>query len=1025
VPNASTTEQISSADTTGAAIPLAYGYVWATGKRAAYYQLQNTGDSDLDFTRVGLWLLGHGEWDGCDELWINDNLIWTSELGDTSQFHFHRGADAVIGSGLLPTSQGPDQGVDIFCRYLPSGINLLCYNRIAYYAICRKQEIQFPVGNPPTQSDPSQWTDIAPVGLWRAQRTRIFDSLGNAAGYAWNTNPAWHFVDVLLRRKIKPDFNIDLVNGPDPLTAAEQARFNWESIFESAQYFDQLLANGRRRFCGNYAFTSQTTLNAVLEQILLCCRSSMQEYAGQIYLICDQPRPSVFIFSRQHSISLEPNDNALHTSANRFVAPFRDILLPQAAQIASINNWVVTTQLPHPFNTADYILIGGTNTVYDGQWVVQSVPAATTTTTDGITTVSDIYTLTLTPKGTNYPPVIGAGGSIGLIYSRFKERSPEFQHKRNQLTRGAVGLNIPRVREKIKQQYDLASSTWDQVSRIVQYERDRLLGPDAIPYVPARAIVLKAPFFCRDVNGALLPGVRPADRVTIDNTASYPYAGDYEVIDATPTPCAVESESGLVLKASAASGEIELTLATYGEGYFYDSSDDTQAGWLTVPGSDPESTAGGGGGVSGAGYTPVALTNGAQLIFKSGALPSGSYIQLPALGINPSCFMGWASPQGTLGGSAMHTIVLCSANTNGQLTLQYTDDGGIPIYSDLDNNFRTGPVETWGGDTNYMALAWRGAGITTVPSGEMNWLPVTLAGGENVVFGQGILNDGDTVVLPAGFTADKCLAIAFPYAGVASSYPAQGVGAWMDGLTAHLQFGLMPEYDSAIGGNATQRPAFATWAGQVTVLVFAWQNNSGNVTTTPIVSCAGNGTWALCKLSDGTAFGVGVARVTNGQPFPMPAISGLGASLQAITSPRSWACPNGNWAAMGVGACYLDANNNVVMTWADMAGDTWPGDATVFGVFCDTPIAVAVTPTVANIAPGATVQFSVVVAGTTNQAVTWSVDGIAGGNAGVGTISPTGLYTAPGAAGAHSITATSSVNPTLPVTSAGAVVTVT
>ena len=43
----------------------------------------------------------------------------------------------------------------------------------------------------------------------------------------------------------------------------------------------------------------------------------------------------------------------------------------------------------------------------------------------------------------------------------------------------------------------------------------------------------------------------------------------------------------------------------------------------------------------------------------------------------------------------------------------------------------------------------------------------------------------------------------------------------------------------------------------------------------------------------------------------------------------------------------------------------------------------------------------------TDQSVTWSVDGIAGGNSTVGTIDASGLYTAPATAGEHTITATS------------------
>ena len=58
-------------------------------------------------------------------------------------------------------------------------------------------------------------------------------------------------------------------------------------------------------------------------------------------------------------------------------------------------------------------------------------------------------------------------------------------------------------------------------------------------------------------------------------------------------------------------------------------------------------------------------------------------------------------------------------------------------------------------------------------------------------------------------------------------------------------------------------------------------------------------------------------------------------------------------------------------------------------------IAVSVTPTAANVRAGAGQPFSATVTGTTDQAVTWSVNGIVGGNATVGLITNAGLYTAP------------------------------
>jgi uncharacterized protein (DUF1800 family) len=60
-------------------------------------------------------------------------------------------------------------------------------------------------------------------------------------------------------------------------------------------------------------------------------------------------------------------------------------------------------------------------------------------------------------------------------------------------------------------------------------------------------------------------------------------------------------------------------------------------------------------------------------------------------------------------------------------------------------------------------------------------------------------------------------------------------------------------------------------------------------------------------------------------------------------------------------------------------------------------VTVAVSPTSVALAPGATQAFGATVTGSTNTAVAWSVNGIAGGNTAVGTISAGGLYTAPAA----------------------------
>jgi hypothetical protein len=60
-----------------------------------------------------------------------------------------------------------------------------------------------------------------------------------------------------------------------------------------------------------------------------------------------------------------------------------------------------------------------------------------------------------------------------------------------------------------------------------------------------------------------------------------------------------------------------------------------------------------------------------------------------------------------------------------------------------------------------------------------------------------------------------------------------------------------------------------------------------------------------------------------------------------------------------------------------------------------TGISVSVFPTTTSVVLGKTVPFSATVTGTANTAVNWEVAGVQGGNATVGTITTTGLYTAP------------------------------
>ena len=60
-----------------------------------------------------------------------------------------------------------------------------------------------------------------------------------------------------------------------------------------------------------------------------------------------------------------------------------------------------------------------------------------------------------------------------------------------------------------------------------------------------------------------------------------------------------------------------------------------------------------------------------------------------------------------------------------------------------------------------------------------------------------------------------------------------------------------------------------------------------------------------------------------------------------------------------------------------------------------TSVSVSISPAQASLQVGSQQQFTATVSNTTNQSVTWSVNGVANGNATYGTISSTGMYTAP------------------------------
>ena len=136
----------------------------------------------------------------------------------------------------------------------------------------------------------------------------------------------------------------------------------------------------------------------------------------------------------------------------------------------------------------------------------------------------------------------------------------------------------------------------------------------------------------------------------------------------------------------------------------------------------------------------------------------------------------------------------------------------------------------------------------------------------------------------------------------------------------------------------------------------------------------------------------------NGKIFWLCVTCMLATAASALPMGTSWSTPQGkssksSFTATATGA--TPAGTNATRSPAPTA-PTDPKTAPPIVIVTVSPKRAAVTVTTQ------TQQFTTPVIG-----VTWRVDGIAGGNATVGTISTSGLYTPSATAGTHSITATS------------------
>lgn len=220
-------------------------------------------------------------------------------------------------------------------------------------------------------------------------------------------------------------------------------------------------------------------------------------------------------------------------------------------------------------------------------------------------------------------------------------------------------------------------------------------------------------------------------------------------------------------------------------------------------------------------------------------------------------------------------------------------------------------------------------------------------------------------------------------------------------VTGTASSGVTFLVDGVPGGNSTvgtisvgglySAPASGTGSHVVTATSVADPTKSATASVTVVQTVAVNVSPGSVTMDHGAtqAFTATVTGSTSDTTVTWSASAG------SITGAGIFTAPNA-----GAGPVTITARSN---------GDS---SKTATATVVLNPITIGVTPASAVVVQGATKQFTATISGSVVTGATWSVDGIPGGDPTVGTISASGLYTAPnGSTGAHTLQATSLSDP--------------
>ena len=178
------------------------------------------------------------------------------------------------------------------------------------------------------------------------------------------------------------------------------------------------------------------------------------------------------------------------------------------------------------------------------------------------------------------------------------------------------------------------------------------------------------------------------------------------------------------------------------------------------------------------------------------------------------------------------------------------------------------------------------------------------------------------------------------------------------------------------------------------------QSGTHTVTATSVADTSKSAS-ATVTVQGNVAVTPGTANVVAGAKQQFQAIVGGQANSNVTWAVDGIGGGNGTVGTISSAGLYTAPSQLGSHTITAATGTDAPDSATA----AVTVFTFGISPTSASLGQGGTQQFTVTFQGLTNTGVTWSVDGVAGGDGTTGTISATGSYTAPAQNGTHAVAA--------------------